>query len=97
MKLEELPPELREAATSMQKLAGDAYEKARAKFLDALATHTGDVDKARQQAEDVLHQARSKSVGFLQQARAKSEQLLKQAQTKSEQLLQQAKEQLTKK
>ena len=97
MKLEELPPHLREAATSMQKLGGDAYAKARAKFLDALAQHTGDVDKAKQQAEDVLEQARSKSAGFLEQARAKSEQLLKQAQATSEGLLKKAKDQLEKK
>ncbi|MGO8969487.1 MAG: hypothetical protein ACLQDQ_07935 [Myxococcaceae bacterium] len=97
MKLEDLPPNLRDAATSMQKLAGDAYSQARAKFLDALAQHTGDVDKAKQQAEELLEQARSKSSGFFEQARAKSEQILKQAQATSEDLLKKAKEQLDKK
>jgi len=96
MKLEDLPPQLRDAANSMQKLAGDAYGKARAKFLDALAEHTGDVDKAKQHMEGLLEQARSKSGGFLEQARAKSEELLKQAQAKSGDLLNKAKEQLKK-
>ncbi|MGO9832101.1 MAG: hypothetical protein ACLPJH_18365 [Myxococcaceae bacterium] len=97
MKLEDLPPHLRDAAASMQTLAGDAYGKARAKFLDALAQHTGDLDKAKQQAEDILEQARSKSSGFLEKARAKSEQVLTQAQGKSEDFLKKAKEQLEKK
>lgn len=97
MKLEDLPPQLRDTATSMQKLAGDAYKKARATFLDALAEHTGDVDKAKQNAEDLLEQARSKSASFVEQARAKSEQFLKQAQAESEDLMKKAKDQLDKK
>lgn len=97
MKLEELPPELRDAATSMQKLAGDAYTKARENFLASLAKHTGDVDKAKKQAEDLLEQARHKSAGFFDQARAKSEELLKQAEAKSQDLLNKAKDKLRQK
>ncbi len=97
MKLEDLPPQLRDAATSLQKLAGDAYDKARAKFLEGLADHTGDVDKAKQNAEDLLEQARSKSASFVEQARVKSQQFLKQAQATSEDLLKKAKDQLDKK
>jgi hypothetical protein len=97
MKLEDLPPNLREAATSMQTLAGDAYATARGKFLEALAKHTGDVEKAKQQVEDVLDQARNKSGGVLDEARAKSEQLLKQAQARSDELIRKAKGKLDKK
>jgi cell division septum initiation protein DivIVA len=97
MKLEDLPPQLRDAANAMQKLGGDAYATARKKFLDALAEHTGDVDKAKQAADDVLEQARTTSGDVFARARAKSEQLLKQAQAKSDELVQKAKEKLEKK
>ena len=57
MKLEDLPPQLRDAANQMQKLGGDAYATARKKFLDGLAAHTGDLDKAQQSADELLEQA----------------------------------------
>jgi hypothetical protein len=95
MKLEDLPPQLRDAATSMQKLGGDAYATARKKFLDALAQHTGDAEQAKQQAE-TLDQAGPKPAGPFDHARAKSEQLLKQAQVTSDELLQKAKDKLGK-
>ena len=97
MKLEDLPPQLRDAATSLESLAGDAYTSARKKFLDALAAHTGDAEKAKRQADELLQQARAKSAGVFGQARAKAEQLLKQAQTETGDLIDKAREKLNKK
>lgn len=81
----------------MQKLGGEAYASARKNFLEALAEHTGDVNSAKQQAEEVLGQARAKSRCLLAQARSNSEALLKQAQAKSDELMQKAKGKLEKK
>ena len=97
MKLEDLPPQLRDAANAMQKLGSEAYATARKEFLDALAEHTGDVNKAKQAADDVLQQARTTSGDVFARARAKSDQVLKQAQAKSDELVQKAKDKLEKK
>lgn len=97
MKLEDLPPQLRDAANAMQKLGGDAYASARKKFLDALAAHTGDLDQAQKSADEVLEQARTASSDVFERARAKSEEFLKKAQAKSDELVQKAKDKLDKK
>jgi cell division septum initiation protein DivIVA len=97
MKLEDLPPQLRDAANQMQKLGGEAYATARKKFLDGLAAHTGDLDKAQQSADELLEQARTTSSDVFARARAKSEELLKKAQAKSDELVQKAKDKLEKK
>jgi len=97
MKLEDLPTQLRDAANAAQKLGGDAYATARKKFLDALAAHTGDLDKAQQSADELLEQARTASGDVFARARAKSEELLNKAGAKSEELVQKAKDKLEKK